>query len=84
MYKRQLANNGVYSDRTCILRLEHEHDGDLTKKIKPTARQVYREDTVFMLTDILKGTMTSPYGTGRGLSLAGGMPDVYKRQSKSC
>ena len=73
-----LANNGVYSDRTCILRLEHEHDGDLTKKIKPIAKQVYREDTVFMLTDILKGTMTSPYGTGRGLSLAGDMPAAGK------
>lgn len=73
-----LANNGVYNDRTCIVRIEHEHDGDLTKDMKDTAKQVYQEDSVFMLTDILKGTMTAPYGTGRGLSLANGMPAAGK------
>ena len=31
-----------------------------------------------MLTDILKGTMTSPYGTGRGLELDNGMPAAGK------
>ena len=31
-----------------------------------------------MLTDILKGTMTSPYGTGRGLALSGNMPCAGK------
>lgn len=73
-----LANNGVYNDRTCIVRIEHEHDGDLTKNMKDSAKQVYQEDSVFMLTDILKGTMTAPYGTGRGLSLDHGMPAAGK------
>ena len=73
-----LANKGVYNDRTCIVRIEHEHDGDITRNMKETARQVYREDSVFMLTDILKGTLTAPYGTGRGLSLDGGMPAAGK------
>lgn len=73
-----LANNGVYNDRTCIERIEHEHDGNLTKDMTPATKQVYREDSVFMLTDILKGTMTSPYGTGRGLSLANDMPAAGK------
>ena len=59
-----LANYGVYNDRTCITQIIHEHDGDLTKDLPPAAKQVYRDDSAFMLTDILKGTMTSPYGTG--------------------
>ena len=57
-----LANYGVYNDRTCITQIIHEHDGDLTKDLPPAAKQVYRDDSAFMLTDILKGTMTSPTG----------------------
>ena len=73
-----LANYGVYNDRTCITQIIHEHDGDLTKDLPPAAKQVYRDDSAFMLTDILKGTMTSPYGTGRGLELDNGMPAAGK------
>lgn len=73
-----LANNGVYNDRTCILRIEHEQQGDLTRDYKPHAKQVYQEDTAYMITDILKGTMTQPYGTGYGLALSGDMPAAGK------
>lgn len=73
-----LANNGVYNDRTCILRIEHEQQGEISKTIKPQAQQVYQEDTAYMITDILKGTLTEPFGTGRGLSLSGGMPAAGK------
>ncbi len=73
-----LANNGVYNDSTCILRIEHERDGNLTFRIPAITRQVYGTDTAFMLTDVLKGTMTSPYGTGRSLKLDGGMPAAGK------
>lgn len=73
-----LANNGVYNDRTCIVKIQHTKDGDLTRNRKTSARQVYREDTSFMLTDILKGTLTAPYGTGRGLALEGDMPAAAK------
>lgn len=73
-----LANNGVYSDRTCIVKILHEHLGELTKDLKPAAKQVYRDDSAFMLTDILKGTMLAPYGTGRGLALENDMPAAGK------
>lgn len=73
-----LANNGVYNDRTCIVRIEHEQQGDLTRNSKPQAQQIYQEDTAYMITDILKGTLTEPFGTGRGLSLAGNMPAAGK------
>lgn len=73
-----LANNGVYNDRTCILKIEHEQQGEITKNMLPHAKQIYQEDSVFMLTDILKGTLTEPYGTGYGLALANDMPAAGK------
>lgn len=73
-----LANNGVYNDKTCITRIEHEQQGDLTKELTPHARQVYQEDSAFMVTDILKGTLTEPHGTGYGLALNNDMPAAGK------
>ncbi len=73
-----LANKGIYNDRTCILKIEHEQQGNLTKNMKPHARQVYQEDSAFMVTDILKGTLTEPYATGYGLALSNGMPAAGK------
>ena len=73
-----LANGGVYNDRTCITGLVHEHDGDLLKDRKESAIQVYRDDTAFLITDILKGTLDTSYGTGRGLALANDMPAAAK------
>lgn len=73
-----LANNGVYNDRTCITKILHEHDGELSKNMKASTKQVYRDDSAFMLTDILKGTLTESYGTGRGLALDNGMPAAGK------
>ncbi len=73
-----LANSGIYNDRTCIVRIEHEQQGDLTRNSIPQAQQIYQEDTAYMITDILKGTLSEPFGTGRGLSLAGNMPAAGK------
>lgn len=73
-----LANSGVYNDRTCIRQIDHEQQGDLTKDLKPHARQVYQEDSAYMLTDILKGTLTESYGTGYGLALDNDMPAAGK------
>ncbi|MBD9075896.1 MAG: penicillin-binding protein, partial [Clostridium sp.] len=73
-----LANGGVYNDRTCIVKILHEKESELTKDMTPFAKQVYRSDSAFMLTDVLKGTFTSPYGTGRGLGLKNDMPAAGK------
>jgi len=73
-----LANRGVYDERTCIVRIEHQQQGEVTKHYKPFAKQVYQEDSAFMLTDILKGTLTESYGTGRGLALENGIPAAGK------
>jgi penicillin-binding protein 1A len=73
-----LANGGVYNDRTCIVKILHEKESELTNDMTPFAKQVYRSDSAFMLTDVLKGTFTSPYGTGRGLGLENDMPAAGK------
>lgn len=73
-----LANGGVYNDRTCIVKILHEKESELTKDMTPFAKQVYRSDSAFMLTDVLKGTFTSPYGTGRELGLENDMPAAGK------
>ncbi len=73
-----LANSGVYNDRTCILKIQHEQEGDLTSRSYAVTKQVYTIDTAFMLTDVLKGTITAPYGTGRALKLSVDMPAAGK------
>ncbi|MDO4265103.1 MAG: transglycosylase domain-containing protein [Eubacteriales bacterium] len=71
-----LADGGIYSDNTCILRIEQEELGNITEGLSEVRTQVYRDDTAWMITDILKGSFTE--GTAAGLSLADGMPCAGK------
>lgn len=73
-----LANGGVYNDQTCIRKIDHEHNGELTKNLKAHSQVVYQQDSAYMLTDILKGTLTESYGTGYGLALENDMPAAGK------
>ena len=73
-----LANGGIYNDQTCIRKIDHEHNGELTKNLKPHSQVVYQQDSAYMLTDILKGTLTESYGTGYGLALENDMPAAGK------
>lgn len=65
-----LANNGLYSDKTCIRSIIHEKDGEIYNN-EENKVQVYSEDTAYMTTDILKGTMDVGYATGYGLDIPG-------------
>ena len=76
-----LANGGVYNDQTCIRRIDHEHNGELTKNLKAHSQVVYQQDSAYMLTDILKGTLTESYGTGYGLALENDMPAAGKTRT---
>lgn len=64
-----LANMGVYSDKTCLVSLVSTREGELVKKNKDT--KVFEEDTAYIITDVLKGTLDKPYGTGNGLDIDG-------------
>lgn len=73
-----LANYGSFDDKTCIVQLFGRDDKDVMARVKHQTVQVYTADTAYMITDILKGTMTTPYGTGRGLDLANGQISAGK------
>lgn len=73
-----LANGGVYNDQSCIRKIDHEHNGELTKNLKAHSQVVYQQDSAYMLTDVLKGTLNESYGTGYGLALESGMPAAGK------
>ena len=66
-----LANNGSYSDRTCIKKIEHVSDGVVYKN-NNVKDQVYSQDAAWMMTDVLKGVFNESYGTGRKLKLDNG------------
>ena len=66
-----LANNGSYSDRTCVKKIEHVSDGVVYKN-NNEKDQVYSEDAAWMMTDVLKGVFNESYGTGRSLKLDNG------------
>lgn len=66
-----LANNGSYSDRTCIKKIEHVSDGVVYKN-NNEKDQVYSQDAARMMTDVLKGVFNESYGTGRKLKLDNG------------
>lgn len=63
-----LANNGSYSDRTCIRKIERVSDGTIYKNTEEKT-QVYSEDAAWLMTDVLKGVFNESYGTGRALKL---------------
>lgn len=64
-----LANQGVYDDRTCITSIIYKEQEIFVDRTK--TEQVYNEDTAYILTDVLKGTMDLDYATGRGLDING-------------
>ncbi len=65
-----LANNGEYSDRTCIKKISHVSDGVIYKDAEEKT-QVYSKGAAWMMTDVLKGVFNESYGTARALKLNG-------------
>ena len=73
-----LANGGIFEEKTCIVKITSEKEGVVADENSLKSTQVYSEDTAFIMTDILKGTMNTEYGTGRGLKLKNKMPAAGK------
>ena len=65
-----LANNGSYSDRTCVKKIERVSDGTIYKNNNQKT-QVFSQDAAWMMTDVLKGVLNEPYATGKSLKLDG-------------
>ncbi|MFT4104270.1 MAG: transglycosylase domain-containing protein [Lacrimispora sp.] len=70
-----LANKGMFSNNTCITGITSQYDGEIYKGNQGDDR-IFTEDTAYMITDVLKGTMEQPYGTGYGLGI--GVPAAGK------
>ncbi len=70
-----LANQGKYSNKTCITSIKSQYDGEIFKGSQADER-IFTEDTAYMVTDVLKGTLDKPYGTGSGLGI--GVPAAGK------
>ena len=64
-----LANNGVYSNKTCIIKLLDRNGKDIMSSINKKDKQVYDADAAYMITSIMKDTIEQPYGTAYGLGL---------------
>lgn len=65
-----LAAGGTYIERTCIRRIDKQGEGVVYTDTK-TSHDVFLEDTAWLMTDCLKGTMELSYGTGRACALDG-------------
>lgn len=63
-----LANNGSYSDRTCIRKIKRSGKGTIYTQTEELT-QVYNEQVAWIMTDILKGVLEESYGTGHALRL---------------
>lgn len=63
-----LANKGMYSNKSCITSIKSQYDGEVYNQNQADDR-IFTEDTAYMVTDVLKGTLDKPYGTGAGLGL---------------
>lgn len=64
-----LANKGMYSSRSCITSIKSQYDGEIYSDSQADER-IFTEDTAYMVTDVLKGTLDKAYGTGYGLGLS--------------
>lgn len=73
-----LANYGEYNDNTCIIGIKNSEGIDIVGNLIVEKKQVYEKDSAYLMTDVLKGTINMPYGTGRGLELNGKMPAAGK------
>ncbi len=63
-----LANQGKYSNKSCITSMKSQYDGEIYEGSQADER-IFTEDIAYMVTDVLKGTLDKPYGTGSGLGL---------------
>lgn len=65
-----LARDGKYIAPTCIKSIV-DSSGNTIYKNKVDEKEIYTDDASYLMTDILKGTLANPWGTGYGVRLNG-------------
>lgn len=71
-----LANKGLYTSPTTFTTVYDRH-GNLILENKPQQHRVISEQSAYIVTDMLRGVVSSPRGTGRGANI-GSMPVAGK------
>lgn len=70
------ANKGIYVEPTAIVRVE-AHDGTVLDEPQPGRRVVMSEQSAYIMSDIMRGVIEAPHGTGR-VAAAVGRPAAGK------
>lgn len=62
-----LANNGMMSSRTCLVKMEHDTKGTVytAPELEESETEVFSADTAFIMQDMLQGPFNDAYGTAR-------------------
>lgn len=63
-----LARGGEFIQPTCIRNIKG-NEGELLYENPKTKTRVYKEESAYNMTDVLKGVLTKSWGTGYGLGL---------------
>lgn len=63
-----LARGGEFIAPTCVNKILDENQ-DTIYQNPMTARRIYKEDSAYYMTDVLKGVLTKSWATGYGLAL---------------
>lgn len=64
-----LPMGGQYSNRTCLVHVEHETKGTLVDEVslEESEHTVFNADTAFMMCDMMQGTIEEDYGTAKSI-----------------
>ena len=65
-----LANGGHYFEPSCVTSVDYLQQ-DTVYKNNRQGKQVYSPESAYMMTDILKGVISTDYGTGHNLKIKG-------------
>lgn len=76
-----LARGGEYIQPTCIRKITG-NSGELLYENGKQKERIYKEETAYRITDVLKGVLTQPGATGYGLTLKD-MPAAAKTGTTS-
>lgn len=64
-----IQHNGQYTEKNCIVKIEHEKDGLIFDSEKAKSKEIYHADAAYMLTDTMQGVFNEEIGTGHYINL---------------
>lgn len=65
-----LVNGGYYTQPSCVTKVDYLEQNTVYQNTRK-GKQVYSPESAYMMTDILKGVISTDYGTGHNLKIDG-------------